>query len=259
MQEAVDREFTWLNARVRVRDARSTFVDYHTWWFHAALRSDDCWETSLALTLNSNSLAEVEFPDPLELRDLESSAPAEDPSRPGREAATFERAAQLAQRRVIEQAASFLTRLDDRRRRDQKRLRDYYGALAREAGTPNRRTKVAPTPQELEDKKRIVQLELRRKLAELDERYQIEAVLRPIVLVRTRAPALAVTLDVQRKATRRDHVAYWNALTKGLEPLACTGCGAASFALAFSNDDVLPLCLDCAKPKAPRASPPVPR
>jgi hypothetical protein len=247
LQESVDRAYGWLNARVRVRDGMPRVAEYHTWWFHGLLKSEDSWETRAAVTLNARTLVEVDVPDPLELFGLEQAdAPPADLS------GTLARAAASARRRVLESAAPFLARMDDRRRRDQKRLRDYYNSLLREAKTPSKRLKVPPTPEEMESKQRAVQLELRRKLAELDERYVVEATLRPIVVLRTLAPVLAVELNVQRKQAVKLHTVYWNSLTRQFEPLACSQCGAPSFSLAFTNDDVQPLCAACHGQREPQ-------
>ena len=72
--EAVNREFTWLNAKVRLIDSRPTRIEYHTWWFHVVLASEDRWESRLAVTINAPAAVEVEFPDPLELWELVPNA-----------------------------------------------------------------------------------------------------------------------------------------------------------------------------------------
>jgi hypothetical protein len=135
--------------------------------------------------------------------------------------------------------------MDARLARDERRLREYYQALIREAGAPNRRTKTVATPEAIAAKKQAVQLELRRKLAEVQERYEISATLTPLAMLRCRMPALAVELDVTRKRSRRKHVVYWNSLLKALEPLACEQCGKATFCVYFTDDDVAPLCRGC--------------
>ena len=61
LQEAVDRVFTWHNARVRVQESRPERIEYHTWWFFASLCSDDCWEQRQEFTLNSETLVEVDL------------------------------------------------------------------------------------------------------------------------------------------------------------------------------------------------------
>ena len=51
LDEAVRRAFTWLNAKVKVHEARETAIEYHTWWFYAAIQSEDRWESRLAVAL----------------------------------------------------------------------------------------------------------------------------------------------------------------------------------------------------------------
>jgi hypothetical protein len=278
LQEAVDRAYTWLNARVRGHEPKPTTVEYHTWWCLVSLRSDDFWESRLAVTLNAASLAEVDLPDPLDFSDLQPHSVPETPGgdtcqraleqarshlqnaanglpKQPRSFTNFFRAAAATGESSLprgtspafrQSAAEFISRMDGRLARDRKRLEDYYGALLRESRKPARRS-AAPTsdPAEQESKSRAVQLELRRKLGELHERYTMRARIRPISLVRMTVPALAVNIAVQRKAATRTHTIYWNSLLKQFEPLACTLCRSSVYSLAFSDNDVLPLCAPC--------------
>jgi hypothetical protein len=247
--EGIARAFQWRNARVLIEDASPSAEAYDTWTIHASLRSEDCWETCVSVTLNARTGVEVDIGDPLRLLDLEEA--------PGLKAdvfGTFDAAVQAALRRVLASGGAFLGRMDQRRERDQRRLRDYYGALLKESKKPNRRTKTPPSPEELKDKQRAVDLELRRKLGELDERYRVEAVLRGVAVVRTLVPVLVVKLNVWRKQARRTHVTFWNSLLKQYEPLACTGCGRGIYSVSFSNDDVLPWCPPCFENRGKQAS-----
>ena len=131
--------------------------------------------------------------------------------------------------------------------RDRKRLQDYYRALSREAGGSKRRTTAAASPEEIAARQRAVDLELRRKLAELNENYALQAVLRPVVVARIRIPALVVPIVIQRKQSLRDYRLYWNSLLKRFEPLACTRCRPATFSATFTNDTVDLLCNVCAE------------
>jgi len=242
LDETVRRAFTWLNAQVRLTATRAVRVEYHTWWFQASIASEDRWETRFPLTLNASSGAEVEIPDPFGLWDIEPNTSAQ-PQPP----ATWPHAEALAKARLPQLAADFLRRMDDRLARDRKRLCEYYNALLREAEHKSPRGRAKPAePEQVEAKRRAVQLELRRKLGELDERYRMEAVLKPLVLVRTELPALAVDLSVQRKRARRAYTVYWNPLTKHMEPLRCSRCGRATFSAAFTDDEVELLCAGCA-------------
>ncbi len=243
--EAVDRAFTWLNARVRLIDSQPTRIEYHTWWFHVGLSSEDRWESKLAITVNAPAAVEVEFPDPFGLWEL---VPGADES--GSTIISYETAAAAAQRRVQTLSAPFLARMDARLERDRKRLNDYYHALRREAKQKHQRARgaIAPDqPDQPDDADRAVTLELRRKLAELEERYAIEAILRPLVVIRTDLPALEVRLAVQRKQAHRDLVVYWNPLTKAFDPVRCTQCGQGAYSAAFTNDRVDAVCASCTK------------
>jgi hypothetical protein len=242
LDEAVRRVFSWPNAKVRLRDTRAVRVEYHTWWFHALLVSEDRWETRFPVTVNASSGTEVELPDLLNLWESEPHPAAcrQPPS-------TYRQAAQRAQLRLRELAAGFLDRMDGRLERDRRRLREYYSALLRETHHKKSRGPAKPDPQKQEAREKAVKLELRRKLSELDERYAMELTLNPVVLSRVEIPALAVDLSVQRKRAQRTQTVYWNPLLKQLEPICCSGCGCGTFCVAFTNEEVEPLCAKCSE------------
>ena len=238
LDEAVRRTFSWLNAKVSLHDTRAVRVEYHTWWFHALLASEDRWETRFPITVNASSGTEVDLPNPLDLWEFEPHPAACRQPPP-----TYQHAVDRAQLRFRELATGFLDRMDGRLKRDQRRLREYYNALLREA----HHKKIKPDAEKQEARQRAVKLELRRKASELDERYAMELTLNPVVLTRMELPALAIDLSVQRKRARRKHTVYWNPLLKQLEPICCNGCGCGTFSVAFTNEDVDPLCLKCSE------------
>lgn len=59
---------------------------------------------------------------------------------------------------------------------NRERLRGYYNALLREAHHKKTRGHTQPDPEQQEARQRAVKLELRRKTAELDERYAMEPI-----------------------------------------------------------------------------------
>ena len=241
VDETVARAFTWHNAKVTITEKRSTRVEYHTWWFRASIVSEDRWETRLPVTVNSLSGVEVDMPDPLGLWELEPQRKG------GKEAATTcDRALARARLRVKDLAADFLKRMDSRLERDRKRIREYYGALLRETRNKKSRGAARVNPEKLEEKTRAVDLELRRKLAELNERYAMELSLVPVVLVRTDIPVLAVDLSVLRKRAKRKHTVFWHPVIKRLEPLCCSRCGDGVFSVSFTNEEAQPVCAACA-------------
>ena len=243
MDDPVARAFTWQNARVRVIGTEPQRVEYHTWYFLGALESEDRWEELVRIAINAASGAEVDLPDPLSFMGppIDEPLPPEWATTP---LDTYPAAAARAGQAVERRSAPFIARLESRLGRDRKRLRDYYNALVRES-TSSRR-KAPEDPDKVQAKRRAVELELRRKLAELDERYRLRATLTPQALVRLEMPALAVRCEVQRKQARRVHTLYWNALAKDLEPIVCTTCARPIFSVHFTDQDVHPVCDTCA-------------
>lgn len=237
--QAVERQYQWINAKVAVRGATPEAVEYQAWTFQAALRSEDLWESLLTVHINGRSGAEVELPDPLGLHELAAGGEG-DPIQP----ALYKQAVRGAVRRLENLAAPFVARMEARLERDRARLREYYGALLEEQNHPGR-TRKEIGPEEREASQRVVELELRRKLAELRERYAIGAHITPVALVRTRMTVLAVDCMVLRRKARAIRRLYWNPLIKQFEPLRCHRCDAAIYAVGFSDDNVEPTCAAC--------------
>ncbi len=238
--KAVESSFGWQNARGKVLKGGIVDVSYHSWWFHAVLQSEDTWESLLTVTLNSKSKSPVRTGDLLNTATLSPASEFEVPAD-----VTLQAAADVLQRETMQQAKPFLDRIDATLQRDRKRLRDYYQALQREAGTVSKRTKVVPSAEELQDKLRVVRLELQRKLSELEERYAISGVLRPIAMAEFRIPAVAIDVEIQRKAARRVFRLYWNAMLRQMEPVSCSRCHRTGWNFWFTNDDVEPYCSVC--------------
>jgi len=238
--DAISRAFTWLNAKVVPRDARPARVEYHAWFFLATIVSEDRWEDVLPVTVNARSNGVIGLPDPLVGLELEPVEPrAEPPS-------TYRPAALEASRLLEARSAAFVGRLESRLERDRKRVREYYHALLREEDRRKHRQAAPDDKEKHAARRRAVELELQRKISELDEQYAIRAELIPMVLVRLEMQVLDIQCDVFRKQARKMHSIYWNPLLKGLEPLVCGTCGASAFSVAFTNNDVKPLCTACA-------------
>ena len=205
------------------------------------------WESLTTATVNTASGAILDLPDLLAFWELQPDLREKTASQD-----TFERAASAVGRKIRVMAGEFIARMEGRLLRDRKRLRDYYHAMLREANARKSRPRHMESAEEIEAgkaeieaKKRVVDLELRRKLIELDQRYAMEATLRPLALIRTEMPVMRIRLEVSRKQSQRFHDVYWNPLLKHFEPLPCSRCLAESFLLAFSNDQVAPLCSSC--------------
>lgn len=238
MDEPVARFFGFPNARVRVAAALPKRMAYHCWHFSAIVDSEDRWEELVEVRVNAATGAEVDFPDPLAMLDaLPGIEPPEGPE-PNLEAGRRKAAITAALR-----ASPFLARLEARLERDRQRIREYYGALLEE--TSPARLRVPLDPARLEEKRRAVDVEMRRRLLELDERYALRLRLDPVALVELDMPVLEVELEVLRRPARGSVRVYWNPLRKELEPLACAGCGRNIKVVRF-DEDLRALCPTCA-------------
>ncbi|MBM4001609.1 MAG: hypothetical protein FJ297_19090 [Planctomycetes bacterium] len=253
LSDKVAQAFVWHNARAKAGPAEPALVAYHAWTFIASLRTEEMWESVIEVSVNAESRAVVEMPDLFLEPDL-----IDDEGRPSEPPSTYDAAVAEGKRAMNRLTTAFLNRVDARLERDRKRIRDYYRALAREAKSPRRRG--APVSEEqLDAQSRAVDLELRRKLAELSERYAVQARLRPTRLARFRIPALVIPLVVQRKQATREYRLYWNVVLRRLEPLACSRCFRSTYSASFTNDSVDLVCTACSEsaegPKSPPSAP----
>ncbi len=245
LTDKIINTFAWQNARAKYRTAEPMLVEYHLWTLLGALRSEDVWEAIFRVSVNAESQAIVALQDVFQEPDLVAEELANAPEVP----VTYATAVAEGRRRLITESTEFVRRVEARQQRDRKRLQEYYSALSREAHGSKRRAAAVSSPEEIAAKKKAVDLELRRKLAELNENYALRAELRPLVVARVRLPALVVPVVIQRKQAIRDYSLYWNSLLKKFEPLSCSRCRRSTFSATFTNETVDLLCASCAQRK----------
>jgi len=243
LSDKIIHTFAWENARAKWHAAEPALVEYHLWTLLGSLRSEDVWEAIFRVAVNAENQAVVDLPDVFREPDLIGAEPAKAPDNP----VTYVTAIADGKRRLITASAEFVRRVEQRLERDRKRLQDYYRALSREADGSKRRSAAPSSPDEIAAKKRAVDVELRRKLAELNENYALRAVIRAVVLARVRLPVLIVPIAIQRKQAFRDYRLYWNSLVRKFEPLSCSRCRRPTFSATFTNETVDLFCSTCAE------------
>jgi len=245
LSDKIASTFVWPNARVKPQIAEPALIEYHQWTLLGSLQSEDVWESVIRVSVNAESQAIAQMPDLFQeaiavVEGDMSATTAEEPT-------TYLAAILEGKQRLITESAKFVSRFEQRLERDRKRLLEYYRALSLESKGSKRRSAVVPSPDEIAAKEQAVALELRRKLAELNENYALRAVLRPVVLARVRVPVLVVPLTVQRKQATRDYRLFWNSVTKKFDPLSCVRCHRSTFSPRFANETVDLLCAGCAE------------
>ncbi len=238
----IESSFGWQNARAKVLQPHVMTVPYHAWWFHVTLHSQETWESVIQISLNATSRQPLELGELLQRGDLKPTKANMEFT--AQSITTLSPALQLVEAEALHKASAFLQRIDSQRERDRKRLKDYYQAMLKESSSTRKRIQ-PPTPEELQSQQRAVKSELQRKLGELDERYQVNATLRPVVLAELHLPTMEVDVEIQRKSNKRVFRLYWNSVLKQMEPLGCSCCGQPSWNFWFTNDTVAPLCSTC--------------
>ena len=171
LAESIGNTFVWQNARAKSQSAEPAMIEYHQWTLLGSLQSEDVWESTFRFAINAESQAIVELPDLLQEPDVvgeESTYAIGEPS-------TYAAAIMEGKRRLMSESAKFVNRIEVRLERDRKRLQDYYRTLSQQASGSKRRTAAVASPEEIAAKKQAVDLELRRKLLELNEHYALRA------------------------------------------------------------------------------------
>lgn len=249
LEERLRTTFTWPNARVRYQEAEPTPTEYHLWTWHAALRSEDVWESLFFASFNAANRVQVDLPDVFHEPDVRGGGDgitsAMTMPRSVDPPESYAVAVATMRGKLKQATREFVLRIEQRLDRDRKRIQDYYEALDREARSTKRRGAVAPTPESIAAKKEAVELELRRKLGELIDQYEIRATLRPLTLARVLLPTLVIPTIVQRKQAQRAYKLFWNSLTRKLEPLACSRCFVPTYSPSCANHSVDLLCTEC--------------
>jgi hypothetical protein len=235
-QAVVDRSVDVANARVRLAQAAMATAEYHRWHLAVHIQGEESWEDVVTIAIN----AQTSVPVPLRVADAQliawhPSSPAPDTRHAAVRASTIE---------VERRAGPFLARLAGRRERDRKRLRDYYRSLL--MGTSRlRRSTASATAAERDHREQAVDLELRRKLAEVDERSRVRIRFQPVALLRLELPVWTLDLTIQRRTATRPVRIYWNQHTCDLEPLPCAGCGSPQRSFLAREADAALLCAAC--------------
>jgi len=232
----VERSVDVANARVKLVTASAAAVEYHLWHMAVSLTGEESWEDVVPVAINTSSGRSVSLITPTELVPWKPVTTTADTAPPA------VRAALVA---AGNRSAAFVERLATRRERDRKRLRDYYGALK----NPPRRTGRASStldPKERQARDRAVDLELGRKLDEVDERHRLRVRVQPVALLRLELPAWTVDITVQRRTAVRQVRLWWNPIAGGLELPVCAACGADSRAFMARDTDAAMVCRACA-------------
>lgn len=146
-------------------------------------------------------------------------------------AATVLAAAATAAGTVARAAQADYLALSTRRlERDARRVHEYYGSLAAEAGRRATRLESSGrmTPDEREKLKRkiaAIELERQAKIDDLRAHYALRIEVEPIALLRVRAVAPVFPLLLKRRKESRPFPLVFNPIFRRIEAMPCESCG----------------------------------
>jgi hypothetical protein len=153
---------------------------------------------------------------------------------------------QAASVAVLRETAAFQESMNRKFRRDVMNLEEYYQSLEREMQqsldrsglsdqlVQDRRTKIALIPEELA-----------RKKDDLYKKYSIRIAIVPCAVLLVSTPAVQVLMRVAIGKKQKAISAFFNPVTKNMDPLVCEGCQGSATRMDFCDQTHL-LCPDCA-------------
>jgi hypothetical protein len=133
---------------------------------------------------------------------------------------------QAAAQQVKADLTNWQMKLARAQARDEERLRTYYSTISQEIQNRLRSPRLDADGQARErDRLAATNQELNRKLADLQDRYQlkVDAALYSVLVIEL--PTVHLHCELVRKKIKRSITAVWNPFTKVIEPLCCEKTG----------------------------------
>jgi hypothetical protein len=244
------------NGLVEVVDATPGEALYLSAFFSVVAEADDRHEALFQVVLRAEGAAE---PDPalLALLDPRRAAhrlvPAAAAAAGAAGAAAAAQGGELAQadlavlvaraRAAAEDLlAGFRDAVGRRFERDRTRLADYFGSLMADARAPRR----SVAPEAIVAKLAHLENERRQKLADLEPRYAIRAIVTAAAFVCARVPATRVRLRARRRKAEGEIVVVVPAEVRAPDRLACAACHRTTLRPVVCDDRLHLLCETCA-------------
>lgn len=153
-------------------------------------------------------------------------------------------------RHLVEQELrEFLDSIQRHLNRDVKNTREYYAALQNEMEASLQRPNLSQN--QIDDRKsKIADLphELERKIADLEQKYQVTISLSVSGLMRYLVPVVQLSLELIYRKIRRNFPVRFNPITYKLDPLVCEKCQKSIYDIhIIENKGALSFrCQDCA-------------
>lgn len=146
---------------------------------------------------------------------------------------------------VLRETTGFQESLNRKFRRDVSNLEQYYQSLETEMRQSLDRSGLSD--QLVQDRRAKIALipeELARKKDDLFKKYSIRIAIVPCAVLLIATPAVKVLMRVAIGRQQKAITAFYNPVTKTMDPLVCEGCQGSAMRIGFCDQAHL-LCLDC--------------
>jgi hypothetical protein len=148
------------------------------------------------------------------------------PHFPGRLEKIISSALQGARGQAEEQLSEFFSSMRRRLRRDVRNTVEYYGALKREMEESLRN----PHLTEIQRRERGAKIqgvarEMESKIADLENKYQVQVTVTACAALRLLVPVVQINILLRYRKLERTLQVTWNPITRRLDPMLCEGCG----------------------------------
>jgi hypothetical protein len=146
---------------------------------------------------------------------------------------------------VLRETTGFQESMNRKFRRDVSNLEEYYRSLETEMRQSLDRSGLSD--QLVQDRRAKIALipeELARKKDDLFKKYSIRIAIVPCAVLLIATPAVKVLLRVAIGRKQKAITAFYNPVTKTMDPLVCEGCQGSATRIGFCDQDHL-LCPDC--------------
>jgi hypothetical protein len=153
---------------------------------------------------------------------------------------------QAASGMILRETAAFQESMNRKFRRDVLNLEEYYRSLEQEMRQSLDRSRLSD--QLVQDRRAKIALipeELARKKDDLFKKYSIRIAIVPCAVLLVSTPAVKVLMTVAIGKKQKTLSAFYNPITKTMDPLVCKGCRGSATRVEFCDQNHL-LCPDCA-------------
>ncbi len=226
-EQLIGQDLIFSDGRVRISNRAEARGTYMCAVFHYVAMSDERKEGLVQVGIHEGSGAFIpgfveEWP---ELRPVFFEPGKIPPHFPVRLESALATAMKQAKTMAEEELADFLKSMERRLRRDVKSTREYYQALRKEM-EENLAQAALTEQQQAERRAKIAELpaEMERKIADLEQKYQVAVSLTARAAIRLLVDVVQLFVELQYRKHQRTLRLIWNPVTRGLDPLVCESC-----------------------------------